>query len=153
MAGWDDCLLTCRAVVHQYQCDFMGHMNVSHYVGRFDEATWQLTGRLGLSREYCQANGVGMAAVQQDLTYTREMVAGDTFSVYSGIHEVRERLLHFEHVMVLDGSGEVAARCDMKLVHMDAVARRATALPAFVAERAVAFPRTPAFGPAGQGRA
>mgnify|MGYP006292183565 CR=1 FL=1 len=139
MAVQDELLLTCRAVVHQHQCDFMGHMNVSHYVSRFDEATWQLVGRLGLTRDYCLERGVGMAAVQQNISYLRELRAGDIFTIYSGVHEVRQRLLHFEHLLLRDDDDETAARCDMRIVHMDATGRRATPLPAFVAGRAEAL--------------
>jgi acyl-CoA thioester hydrolase len=31
-----------RGVVKAEHCDHMGHMNVMWYVGKFDEASWQL---------------------------------------------------------------------------------------------------------------
>ena len=36
-------LETCRGTVYPWQCDHMNHMNVMWYVGKFDEATWNLT--------------------------------------------------------------------------------------------------------------
>ena len=39
---------TYRGVVHAWQCDHMGHMNVMWYVGKFDEATWNLFAEAGL---------------------------------------------------------------------------------------------------------
>jgi hypothetical protein len=37
--------ITYRGVVHQWHCDHMGHMNVMWFVGKFDEATWNLGAR------------------------------------------------------------------------------------------------------------
>ena len=31
-------MITYRGAVYPYECDHMGHMNVSHYVRKFDEA-------------------------------------------------------------------------------------------------------------------
>jgi len=69
-------LLTARGTVYPWQCDHMGHMNVMWYVGKFDEATWQLFTSLGLAPTQFRGGGVGMAAVQQELTYQRELFAG-----------------------------------------------------------------------------
>src|SRR6185295_20168046 len=35
-------LLTYRGAVYPWHCDHMGHMNVMWYVGKFDEANWNL---------------------------------------------------------------------------------------------------------------
>ena len=60
-------------------------MNIMWYVGKFDEANWNLFARLGLTPSYLREAGRGMAAVQQNITYKRELLAGD-------IVEVRSRL-------------------------------------------------------------
>ena len=41
-AGMADLIHTYRGTVMQWHCDHMGHMNVMWYVGKFDEATWNL---------------------------------------------------------------------------------------------------------------
>jgi len=53
---------TYRGVVYPWHCDHVGHMNVMHYVGKFDEATWFLLNRIGLTRTFLATNGRGMAA-------------------------------------------------------------------------------------------
>lgn len=50
-----------------------GHMNVMWYTGKFDEASWPLLARLGLTRSYMQEKNCLMAAVQQDTSYKREL--------------------------------------------------------------------------------
>jgi len=39
--------VTYRGTVYPSQCDHMGHMNVTGYVGKFDEASWRLLLTLG----------------------------------------------------------------------------------------------------------
>ena len=40
---------TYRGAVYPWHCDHMGHMNVMWYVGKFDEATWNLFATLGVT--------------------------------------------------------------------------------------------------------
>ena len=47
-----EALLTYRGTVYPWHCDHVGHMNVMWYVGKFDEASWQLFNALGLSASY-----------------------------------------------------------------------------------------------------
>jgi len=68
---------TYRGTVYPWQCDHVGHMNIMWYVGKFDEANWNLIARLGLTPSYLRESGRGMAAVQQNITYKRELLAGD----------------------------------------------------------------------------
>ena len=74
---------------------FMGHMNVMWYVGKFDEATWQLFSVLRLSRACLSAEGSGMAAVEQQIEYKHELRAGDLVTVCSTVLEVEEESIRF----------------------------------------------------------
>ncbi len=42
---------TYRGTVYPWHCDHIGHMNVMWYVGKFDEASWNMFARLGLDAE------------------------------------------------------------------------------------------------------
>ena len=52
-------------------------MNIMWYVGKFDEANWNLFAGIGLTPSYLRRSGRGMAAVQQNISYKRELLAGD----------------------------------------------------------------------------
>ena len=69
-------LLTYRGAIYPWHCDHMGHMNVIWYVGKFDEATWNLFAAAGATAAYLREHKLGMAAVQQNITYKRELHAG-----------------------------------------------------------------------------
>ena len=129
-------LLTYRGTVYPWHCDHVGHMNVMWYVGKFDEATWQLFNALGLSPGYLRDAQRGMAAVDQHISYVRELHAGATVSVPSRLLEVKERSLRFEHEMVNDETGEVAARTVLKGVHLDKQTRKSCAFEDAIVERA-----------------
>src|SRR6478735_3785031 len=101
--------LTYRGTVHQWQCDHMGHMNVMWYVGKFDEATWNLFFEIGISPSFLKDKQRAMAAVQQNITYKRELLSGDVVAVRSGILEMREKVAKFVHEMRQAQSGEVSA--------------------------------------------
>jgi acyl-CoA thioester hydrolase len=125
-----------KGAVYPWHCDHMGHMNVMWYVGKFDEANWNLFNYLGLTAEYLKAQKRVMAGVQQNITYKQELVAGDVVEVRSRILEVRDKALRVEHEMRHVNHGSAAAIMDLTAVHLDAVARKACPFPADIRERA-----------------
>ena len=129
MTDFDDLPVTYRGTVAAWHCDHMGHMNVMHYVGKFDEATWNLFHLIGITASYVQASGMGMAAVQQNISYKRELLAGDVIFVRTRLLDVRERVIRFVHDMVHTETDEVAASCDLTGVHLDRKRRKAVAFP------------------------
>jgi acyl-CoA thioester hydrolase len=129
-------LETYRGAVYPWHCDQMGHMNVMWYVGKFDEATWNLFAEMGVTVELLKKNGRGMAAVQQNITYRRELRAGDTIAVRSALLEVRDKVARFVHEMRNTQTGEIAAICVLTGVSLDLQTRRSCPFPADVVERA-----------------
>ena len=122
-------MLTYRGTVYPWHCDHMGHMNVTGYVGKFDEATWQFFHAIGLSPSVLRAGGRGMAAVEQRIGYRRELHAGAVVSVRTTVDEVHAKRLVFTHEMLNDETGAVAATSTLVGVHMDTVARKSCLLP------------------------
>ena len=129
-------LVTYRGVVYPTQCDHMGHMNVSSYVAKFDEATWQLFAAIGLTPSRLRKEKIGMAGVEQHIVYKRELYAGDVVTVSSMVLEVKEKVVRFAHEMKNDETGEVAARTVLVAVHLDTSTRKARAIPSDVRDRA-----------------
>ena len=142
MAEPDD--ITYRGTVYPWHCDHVGHMNVMWYVGKFDEATWNLFHRLGITPTYLREQQRGMAAVDQHIEYRRELKAGDVVTIRSHVLELSERKIRFRHEMVNGDTGDVAAVTTLLGVHLDTQARRACAFPAEISERARRHVRTAA---------
>ena len=128
--------ITYRGTVYPWQCDHVGHMNVMWYVGKFDEATWNVFHRMGITPAYLRENQRGMAAVDQHIEYRRELRAGDVVTIRSELIELHERKVRFRHEMRNDGTGEVAAVTTLLGVHMDTQARKSCPIPAELLARA-----------------
>jgi acyl-CoA thioester hydrolase len=111
-------------------------MNVMWYVGKFDEATWQLLALAGLSRARLEKAGGGMAAVEQQIVYKRELRAGDLVTIRSRVLEVKEKSVRFQHEMTNDDTQELAAATTLVGVYFDLTERKARPLPPEVREHA-----------------
>jgi len=129
-------ILTYRGTVYPWHCDQVGHMNVMWYVGKFDEATWQLFNALGLSPSYLRSSNRGMAAVDQHISYLQELHAGDVVTIRTTLLELKEKSLRFVHEMTNDETAEVAARTTLKAVHLDTVTRSSCAFAVAIATKA-----------------
>jgi acyl-CoA thioester hydrolase len=123
----DPTLITYRGTVYPWHCDHIGHMNVMWYAGKFDEATWHLFAQVGLTPSYLRDTRRGMAAVQQNISYQRELLAGDIVEVASGVIEIRDKVIRFRHDMRNAENGEIAATCDLTAVHLDRQVRKSAA--------------------------
>ncbi len=132
-------LLTYRGTVYPWHCDHVGHMNVMWYVGKFDEATWQLFNVIGLTPSYLRSAKRGMAAVDQQISYMRELHAGSVVSVRTTVAQVKEKSLVFTHEMTNDETGELAARTVLKAVHLDTEARKSCAFAPSIFASALAL--------------
>ena len=121
--------VTYRGTVYPWHCDQVGHMNVMWYVGKFDEATWNLFLRAGITPGYLRANQRGMAAVDQHIAYKRELRAGDVVAIRSEILDIQGRKIRFRHMMTNEDTGETAAVTTLLGVHMDTQARKACPFP------------------------
>ncbi len=125
---------TYRGTVYPWQCDHVGHMNIMWYVGKFDEANWNVFARLGLTPSYLRQSGRGMAGVQQNISYRRELFAGDIVEIRSRLLELRERSIRFVHDMRNGETGEIAATCEITAVHLDRQAHKSIPFEASIRE-------------------
>ena len=132
--------LTYRGAVYPRHLDHMGHMNVQFYVAKFDAAVWHLFDRLGLTADYIREHNCGMAAVEMNIRYLKELHAGDLVTVRSGLLKVGGRRLELVQEMRLGEAGELAVVEKITAVHLDRQARRAVPFPEEIAARARACP-------------
>jgi len=128
--------VTYRGTVYPAQCDQNGHMNVMWYVGKFDEATWQVFAAIGVTPGFLRREERVVAAVRQNIAYRRELRAGDVLTVRSGVVEMRPRQIRFYHEMLNDETGEVAAATLISGVLLDAATRAPCAFPPEVVAQA-----------------
>jgi acyl-CoA thioester hydrolase len=127
---------TARGTVHEWQRDHMGHINVRAYMDFFEQACWQFYSMLGLTATRLRNSEVHLAAVQQNISYQKELYPGDTIMVRTGVLEMREKVLRFRHELLNTETGQLCSTCDFTVVCLDPQARKSQPFPAYAAERA-----------------
>ncbi len=129
---------TYRGIVHQWELDHMGHLNVRFYQAMFEAASWHVYGAVGITPGWMREHDRGMAVVDQRTRYHAELGAGDLVVIRSEVTDVRDKTLHFVHHLYELDSGTEAATSEFVSVHIDTRARRACSLPPTVRDRAEA---------------
>ena len=125
-------LKTYQGTIYPWNCDHMGHMNVKFYVEKFDEATWNLFAYLGLSSNYFREKKKGMVALEQNLKYHKEVLAGDTIYIESEVVEIKGKIIRFKHDMYNFESNEKIAETEIVGLHIDTEKRKGVVIPEFV---------------------
>jgi hypothetical protein len=90
---------------------------------------------LGLTRTLLKQNDRGMAALQQNICYKRELRSGDIVTIRSGVMEMKEKTMRLCHHMTNDETGEIVASTEITGVYMDTTNRRSCLFPAHIFER------------------
>jgi acyl-CoA thioester hydrolase len=132
-------IVTYRGAVYASHCDHIGHMNIASYGAKFDEANWVLFCEIGLTPSYLRGERYGMAGVQQNIAYSKELFAGDVIEIRSAVLEIAEKRLRVRHEMRNIETGELAASCEITAVHLDKQAHASCAFPAAVRAAAEAL--------------
>jgi acyl-CoA thioester hydrolase len=127
---------TYRGVVYPWVIDHVGHMNVQFYTARFDEASWQFLGRLGLSPAALRARGHAAVAADQHTKYHREVLAGSLLHVTTELLSIGRTSLRFVHRMFDSDTHEEVATTELVGVYFDTARRAPSELPATVRDRA-----------------
>lgn len=139
MSGETTGLVTYRGVVYPRDCDHIGHVNIATYGVKFDEATWVFFCAIGLTPSYLRGESFGMAGVQQNISYSRELFAGDVIEIRSQVLEVAEKRLRVRHEMRNIETGAVAAVSELTGVHLDKQKHKACVFPEAVRKSAEAL--------------
>ncbi|MBL8576388.1 MAG: acyl-CoA thioesterase [Mesorhizobium sp.] len=90
-------IVTYAGIVHPWMCDAMGHLNVRHYVAMFDDASFQILGRIAGKEDV--GGGLGWADVHMEIGYKHETAVGTLVTVYSRVEKVGTSSLTYLHEM------------------------------------------------------
>lgn len=115
---------TYRGTVYPWHCDFNDHMNVQHYIGRFDEATWHFLASLGITSAYLKSEGRAMVAAEQTIKYFEELYPANLICIKTHLVELKPKVVIFIHKMMNAETGTVVAEGRMVGVHIDKITRK-----------------------------
>lgn len=109
--------------------DAMGHMNIRHYMGIFDDAAWIFFARFGMDQAYYDRSSGGAFALEHHVRYLAEVHAGDTVTVRTRILGRTAKRIHFMHFMIDETAVKLAATLEVIGSHADLHARRTSPFP------------------------
>jgi len=125
-----DYIETLQVVAQAWQCDHLGHVNVSFYMGWLGDAAFAMLALHGLHREEAARQGLGVAAVRAEVDYLSEIKAGDLLRMESAIEALGEKKIVFRHRLRRIGDGREAMRAKLTAVCMDLGTRKSRPFPA-----------------------
>jgi len=92
-------------------------------------------GEIGVTPSYRRTNNRGVAAVQHEAIYKRELLAGNLIVIRSGTLEMREKVIRFYHEMLNVETQDVAATSTLTAVHLNSKTRKSCPFPPEIVER------------------
>ena len=119
-----------RGVIFPWDCDAMGHLNNKHYFGLFDQAAWHLFLALGFRPMAATRAGLGLADVNQNISFKREVLAGQLIVIRSYVERIGTKSITARHEMFDAEDGEPVAQLVSVTAFFDLKLRQATPIPA-----------------------
>jgi acyl-CoA thioester hydrolase len=119
-----------RTRVEPEWIDYNGHLNVAYYHMVFDRGTDEFLEKLGVG-EAAARKGLGsMFALEDHITYQRELRASDPLRLTLQVLDCDEKRVHYFMRMFHDEQGYLAATCEHLSTYVDFQSRRSAAMPA-----------------------
>ena len=104
-------------------------MNVAYYTLVFDHAVDAFFDYIGLGETYRERGSGSTFAVEQHITYNREVVEGDALRCETRLIGFDGKRIHHYHEMFHATAGYLAATTEFLSLHVDLSIRRVTPLP------------------------
>jgi acyl-CoA thioester hydrolase len=122
-----------RSAVNPWECDTNGHMNARFIMSRFSDAQGHMWAAAGLGRHAQAAMNLATATVEMRLVYFRELNAGDTLYVRTGLVEAAAKTLRYRHWLFNAETDEPVCAAEGLGLLFDKETRKAVAIPDQVA--------------------
>ena len=126
MSSWFE---THRAVVHQWQCDHLGHLNVRYYAHIFDDAGFHFWTGIAGARDIMDRHGIGVVVARTTNDFLHEARAGQLVVCKSALTRLGTRSLTYTQRLTNAEDGTLLATQDAVEVIFDPIARKATEMP------------------------
>jgi acyl-CoA thioester hydrolase len=107
----------------------MGHMNVQHYVGMFDQAAFHFQAALGLKFHHLKEEGEVLIDAQHTIQYKREQPVGSLVTISSCLTRMGTKSVTALHRMVNTETGDLAATSEIVSVYFDLRTRKSLPIP------------------------
>jgi acyl-CoA thioesterase FadM len=138
-AGSDGFLDSARDTVKPWEMDVFGQSAFPFYIHRFSAGGIQAFAQFGMTPAYMREQRRGMSTFEFQLAFQGELHAGDPVHVKTALLHLGNSSIRVLHRMFNGRTGGLVASLDQFGVHLDVDARRPTAFPDTLRERARAI--------------
>ena len=126
MSEWTE---THRAVVHPWNCDVLGHMNVRWYAHLFDDAEFHLWSVIGLSHATLKKSGVVTVIANTNTEFLHETVVGELLTITSAFTKLGGKSLTISQRMTNSETNTLIAKQNSVAVFFNMETRKASPIP------------------------
>jgi acyl-CoA thioesterase FadM len=137
--GSDGFLDSARDTVKPWEIDVFGQSAFPFYIHRFSAGGIQAFAQFGMTPAYMREQRRGMSTFEFQLEFLGELHAGDPVHVKTALLHLGNSSIRVLHRMFNARTGGLVASLDQFGVHLDVDARRPTAFPDALRERARAI--------------
>jgi acyl-CoA thioester hydrolase len=121
---------THRGVVYPWLCDQLGHMNVKHYVGMFDEGAFHLLTMCGIGMGAMAETGKTFVDVKHVIEYKAEQRVGSLVKVEGCVTRLGTKSMTLLQRMTNIETNVLAATTEITSVYFNLETRQSEAIPA-----------------------
>lgn len=125
-------------VVHQWQCDHFGHLNVRHYAAAFDDGVFVLWHRLGAVTPARGKPCTIPVTAETKTSFVSEAIAGAIARLEGQVLRVGSKSVTLRLEMLEERSGQLLASCEVVEVFFDMQARQSRPIPSALRTRLMA---------------
>ena len=125
---------TYKGAVLTWECDSNRHMNVMYYINKFESGGRQLSGKMGFTRAFLEEHNYGIAVVEQNIKYLKEVLEDDLLHIESHVVGYTHKVFEVQHEMFDSTTNKKVAEMNVKLVLLDKKLRKAAFLPTEIQE-------------------
>lgn len=109
--------------------DYNGHLNVAYYHMAFDRSTDRFLESIGLGEDYLTREHGSMFALEDHMTYQRELREGEPLRITFQLLDFDEKRIHYFLRMVHASEGYLAATMEHLSIFVDMRERRSAPMP------------------------
>ena len=126
--------LVFRGLVHPWMCDTMGHLNVRHYTGLFDDCCWHVLAYL--LPPQARGGKVGWVAATMTMDFVQEVLPGTALELFPIVTRIGSKSIKTRTEMRDASNGNHYATGHFVSILFDLEARSSMLLPDDVCLRA-----------------
>ena len=113
--------------------DMNGHMNITHYFSLGAWGPWKRMAELGMPEDY-MTTGSSFFTASHHLTYLSELRQGERFAIHAAFADRTDKAVHSVALVADHTNRRVACVMEITHVHVSLETRRASSIPAWLAE-------------------